>query len=285
MSWSVTGTESPRTPFQKGGMFAPSFEEAAQGLAGLRMLPFTDMRVDLQQAKSVMRMSRVVKELGLHEDDRLRTLTVIFDRNHYIESLLAVLGDRIPIMQDEILTSLLEEGGEVFLIPEPLGMNWFSYEEFFEVIDTPAAQFGIEKGLEVFIKCLDYTVIGFPWEECNNYFGWNLPEPPEIPKNTNFDLERMERCLRCSGMEPFFDAMDVAIGIDNTFFTFNPYSGDEPLDFTVEVFQMLEEEWKIAQMKIASTHEAQSMVSTNPDLYRKFAELWKGSFVPREERV
>lgn len=252
-------------------------------LRNYRLPNLEEMTDGLTAATSILKLRKTVKALKLDKHEKLHTLVSIFDKDSYVEALISVIGTMIPIFEDSMIGNILENG-DLQIIPETLGINRFGAEDLYDVLCNPEGTFTPDESLEVFLAALDFVPGDDAWAECNEYFGWYVPDCPQIDLETEFDRKRMFRKLRAAGMAPFIGAMDVAMGMSNTFFSYRPYDGiDDTVEFTTQNVRMLIREKKDADRKLADLEMAQAMADEDIGYYQKFADIWVSSFVPKKK--
>lgn len=255
------------------------FRKLADTLRRFRPVTFDEMLESFKGVAAIKEVRRVAHALKLDQDERLKTLACLWDKGEYVSTVIGLLARIIPIWEDQMISSILDEGN-LEILPEALGMNRFYGDDSWECFNDPGAYFYPDNAVEVFIAALDRDIDDESWAICNEYFGWNVPEMPSIPYGSVFSLRSMKRKLRAADMEVFIGAMDVAIGIDNIFFCCDIFNDPDVIEFNIREVRRLMREAKSARLKHINLEMAEQMAKEDNTLFQKYLNIWVSSFKP-----
>jgi len=278
-----------------------SFDAARRGVKARRRVSFSDAVCRLEEIHITTTSARLLQTYAarrLEGIGRVRPLEANgnpregYTLNPVDNAALAVLNELVPVVADDIESSLLNyDGGElVFVIWPPL--KDYTFESVSEnVTDSPKSFSNSElSSLLMFTAYLDYGVEATYWVEANEWFGWRLEEFPETSyqasERYNFDRERFFRLLEKQKLGDFKLAFDVQGGqTGNIFLDWDQDDAMQtPISYTLANIEKLVTEWSEAQARIEALQAAAQSARQNGWVYESLAKAWDRACKPARKR-
>lgn len=194
------------------------FHAAVEFLESRRLLTFDEALGELNGIEIAFNLSKIARHFEFNKRDEFKTLVAVFDRNKYLELVLNCICEMFPLM-DEAMYEALNAGELQEFILQPMGLNTFSDEEWWDIIES-VENFNI-KPLELFIKFLDSDVSEEAWEAAAKYHHWPIKVMPACVGNQEFHMDLDLLKARLAVVDPrIIDLMEMATGavLDNPFF-------------------------------------------------------------------
>lgn len=264
--------------------FGQVYINARRWLESRKMRDFQDARIGVDETHKRIKLLLALEDSGIRQDERLAGLDIETQEDTFFETVVGILNERFPVEEELMINNYIEDS-DFSIIPSPAGMNSVGlFDDIVTAFEDPNAYFSEDDSLRVFFKMLDMAWTGDDWETCNKYFGWNVPVPPSN-QGDHLNSEKMERLLSESGMDVFWQALEVSCGSTNLFFEYNPYDGAwDSLEFTPENIRDLTNDWINAKEILKCEQQALEQCRKNPTLYQKFAYHWAAS-LEVDERI
>jgi hypothetical protein len=249
------------------------FEMMCAGLQRFTMQPFYQMMNALTTVTNQVGLVIFARESGLSKKAELASLVCSISDQAYTETLLNLLCGEIPL-DFQMMYDQMEEG--IYLCPELLGGNYFSFDEMEELFADPLG-FDAEISLMAFLLWFSYNHDLAVYQEMNEHFGW--PEDPPECEGDNLDPKKLRKALHKRRLDCLYSAADASWNLSgNVFFGWMPYDGSEMIELTIENYRWLKREYKRAKPVMEGMAKANELVLNDPGVYRElFAAMVEAS--------
>lgn len=244
---------------------------AAHQLRVMRVQPISAVMDNLNAKRSQIKIIMAARKAGLGKDARLKTLQCVFDDGAYCGTVIDILSEELPLMNNDMEDCWDDEGNYVLAInPDSYStwtfdeasdrlsevgdmMPWFSLTAFLLLMN-----WGIESDLPDF------------WKNASSHFNWPFTEPISLEYSIPIDEKYLKQYLKKRDLSPLFEAVHQAwFPPNNVFFYCNMEDADSVyFKFTVENLKLLRRDWKKAKPLLEQFDIASNMVVEDPGLLR-----------------
>lgn len=253
-----------------------NYQLAAEKLRSMRLKTFHEIREDLNARRSQIKIIRGARESGLCEDDRLKTLSCVFDDGAYCGEVIDILSEEMPLMNNEMEESWDEDGDFVLAIAPESFAAWTFDEanDRLDDIENTGQEFSLSAFLLLMNWPVDEDVPGY-WARCVDHFGWPMVEPLSLEYGTAINEKFLKRRLVKLGLEDLYYAVAQAWFPPGNVFLNANYEESESMyfEFTGENIDLLRADWKEAKPYFINFTMASTMVANDPGILATLAEV------------
>jgi hypothetical protein len=280
------------------------FESAVRMLRSKQQPQMDDAVRVLRQAKITTTSARIVAEYAPHKLEDVEPVNLL-DWPRQIghgwhmcpidEIAMGVLADIFPCHTDgmeECLLNFVGEGVPFGIMIYPF-IKDYSEESFDEAADRPDGYFcnGELAKLAMLAAYLDHGVNDQCFYIGNEYFEWGLEILPvtsyDWRKSDNFDRKKFYRRLDKLGLENFkliFEAEFSNTGNPFLDWTMDDVYDDQPIEYSLESVQEIEENWRDAQDEIEKIRACAIRANEEKWIYEAIVDAWNRACADKGKR-
>jgi len=259
------------------GFFVGGVNAIAEDLQRFRVRPLDIVIHDLGVTHTLQSALIVLGQAGLCQGEEFKTLRNVFSMEERFNTAMNRLQAEVPLLD-------IDSGEELYLYPEPLGMNAYIWDDAWQNFEES------DMSLEVFLL----GMIGHFFEDFDESefdantrrFHWPFTSSPFPDMELDwyeFDDQAAKAYLHGVGVDVLAAAIDYALCFpDNVYFN-TPADDLEGLEFTVESINLLRADYAKAKPLLEAYGEACSQVQRDPGLLTVLVNAIKAGFRQQEE--